>query len=71
MHVIKFLLCLSSDAFKTETLSLLDNRLKISRIANLPEEIYEGEKINWFQYLQEGSEKFQIPFEETEVIYEH
>lgn len=62
------MLQLSADAFKPETLNSLEHNLQVSRSAVFPEVITEEEKINWFKYLQEGSEKFRLP-ETDEVIF--
>lgn len=63
------MLHLSKDAFKPETLSLLEHNLQVSRLAVFPEVITEEEKINWFKYLQEGSEKYKLLEDDEEVIF--
>lgn len=65
--MLDLMLQLSSNAFKPEVMSSLEPNLLISRRAVFPEEITEEEKIDWFKYLLEGSEKFKIP-ENDEVI---
>lgn len=63
---LDLMLQLSADAFKPETLSSLEHNLQISRLAVFPEVVTVEEKIDWFKYLQEGSEKYKLP-EDDEV----
>ncbi len=66
--MLNFLLQLSSDSFKTDVLYSVEEKLAISRAARLPEEVSKEEKINWFHYLREGCERFQLPSDDETVI---
>lgn len=66
-RVLEFLLLLSSDTFKPDVLISLEERLRLSAAANLPDEFTEEEKIDWYKYLQEGSERFRLPSDDSEV----
>lgn len=58
---MEFLTKLANDPFKTETIYCLEDKLEASKKAIYPEEITEEEFINWYKYLREGHEKYELP----------
>lgn len=67
---MELFILLSRDTFKSDVLLSLERRFQLCSDITLPDEFNkftEEEKIDWNKYLQEGSEKFRLLLNGSEV----